>query len=201
MALPTRPLTVTVCDGDPLVSRTFGQLAADRGFEVGTPATNGAQLLDMLAVVHPSLVIVTNELPGIPGIEVLANLARLAAPPELVLVTSDERVRADAMAAGAFAVADRYDLGELEAAVDAVKELFETGERRKVTDRRSGRDRRQEQDWSKVISERRVGERRQGPRRSDEQTADDGWVDRRKEQDWSKVTVERRQPLPQRRGS
>jgi DNA-binding response OmpR family regulator len=190
-----------VCDSDPLVSRTFGQLAADRGFEVCTPAANGAQLLDLIDVVHPSLVIVSNELPGMSGLEVLTSVRRLDDGPELVLVTTDEGATAEAMAGGALAVADRYDLDQLEAAVDEAKVLFETGERRKVADRRSGQDRRQHQDWSKVISERRVEERRQGPRRTEEQTDESEWVERRQEQDWSQVTTERRQPLPQRRGS
>jgi DNA-binding NarL/FixJ family response regulator len=189
-----------VCDSDPLVSRTFGQLAADRGFDVCTPATNGAQLLDLIDVVHPSLVIVSNELPGMSGVEVLTIVQGLDDRPELVLVTTDEQATAEAMAAGALAVADRYDVSELAAAVDDAKVLLETGERRKVADRRSGLDRRQHQDWSKVISERRVAERRQGPRRAEESTGDE-WVDRRTEQDWNQVTTERRQPLPQRHSS
>jgi DNA-binding response OmpR family regulator len=198
MALPTRPLTVLVCDSDPFAARTFGQIAADRGFEVCTPAENGAQLLDLLTVVHPSLVIVTNELYGMSGMDVLDAVAHLDGGPEVILVTSDERARRDAEGL-ALAVADRYDVEELHAAINLAKHLFETGERRTKTDRRSGIDRRQHQDWSKVTKERRVEQRRKGPRRSDELGAEKPeWVDRRKEQDWSKVTVERRQALPQR---
>jgi DNA-binding response OmpR family regulator len=198
MALSTRPLTVLVCDSDPLVSRTFGQMAADQGFEVCTPAENGPQLLDLLNVLHPSLVIVTNELQGMTGTEVLQVIARVDDGPEGILVTSDERARNEARGL-ALAVADRYDVEELQAAINVAKHLFETGERRTRADRRSGIDRRQHQDWSKVTQERRVDQRRKGPRRADELDGDaQEWVDRRKEQDWSKVTVERRQALPQR---
>ena len=200
MALPTRPLTVLVCDSDPLVPRTFGQVAADRGFEVFNPAENGAQLLELMEITGPSLVIVTNELYGMTGMEVLENIARRTEGPEVILVTSDERARRDAVGAGALSVADRYDLDDLLLAIDGAKHLFETGERRVVADRRSGEDRRKVQDWSKVISERRMGERRQGPRRSEETTPEQRqWTERRQHQDWSKVTVERRQGLPQRR--
>jgi DNA-binding response OmpR family regulator len=198
MALSTRPLTVLVCDSDPLVSRTFGQVAADQGFEVCTPAENGAQLLDLLSVVHPSLVIVTNELHGMTGTEVLEVIAGTDGGPEVILVTSDERARDEAQGV-ALAVADRFDVEELQAAINLAKYLFETGERRTRADRRSGTDRRQQQDWSKVTHERRVEQRRKGPRRAEEVGGEpQEWVDRRKEQDWSKVTVERRQSLPQR---
>jgi CheY-like chemotaxis protein len=199
MALPTRPLTALVCDSDPLVARTFGQCATDQGFEVADPTEHGPRLLERVDVVHPSLVIVTNELIGMTGMEVLDLLVKIEDGPEVILVTSDERALREGVGAGALAVADRFDLEGLEQAIGDAKFLFETGERRKVSDRRLGGERRQVQDWSKVISERRVSERRRGPRRSDEASPDAAeWTERRQKQDWNQVTVERRQGLPQR---
>jgi DNA-binding NarL/FixJ family response regulator len=199
MALPTRPLTVSVCDSDPLVVQSFGQVAAGAGFEVLTSAEHGPHLLDLIRVFHPSLAIVTNELPGMTGPEIASAVVALDDHPEVIVVTSDERSRHDAFDAGAFAVVERFDVEGLEEAIANAKFLFLTGERRVAGDRRSGDDRRQQQDWSKVTRERRVEDRRKGPRRRDEQDGPDEFVERRQEQDWNQVTVERRQALPQRK--
>jgi len=200
MALPTRPLTVTVCDSDPMVVQTFGQLATDLGFQVLSPAANGPRLLDLIGVVHPSLALVTNELSGMTGPEIAAAIGTLDERPEVIVVTSDERSRHDAYDAGAFAVVERFDLEGLREAVASAKYLFLTGERRVAGDRRTGEDRREHQDWSKVTKERRVEERRKGARRTEEQPDEaDELVERREHQDWNQVTVERRQALPHRK--
>ena len=72
----------------------------------------------------------TNELPGMTGTEVASAVVALDERPEVIVVTSDERSRNDAFDAGALAVAERFDVEGLEAAIANAKFLFVTGERR-----------------------------------------------------------------------
>jgi hypothetical protein len=64
------------------------------------------------------------------------------------------------MQAGAFGVVYKTKLPELSGALRRVKEFITTADERDPDERRTGKDRRQHQDWNKVTSERRTHDRR-----------------------------------------
>jgi DNA-binding NarL/FixJ family response regulator len=205
MPLPSRPLTVVVCESDPIVRTALCGAAEEAGFEVLDTAENGSLLLHRLSFSHPSLVLLTNELHGMSGLEVVHDLHQLDDHPEAILISSDENVRNEAREYDVIGVPSRGDRDALERVLLDAKHLFETGERRSKTDRRSGEDRRKVQDWTKVTMERRSGEeRRKGTRRRedvDDGERREGSPDRRVEQDWHQVTRERRESNDRRDGS
>lgn len=204
MALPTRPLTAVVCDSDGVARAALSNETQKAGFEVLETADNGPRVLQLLEFLHPSLVVITNELFGMSGLEVVELISRMEDHPEAILISTDENVRNEAREFSVIGVPPRGDLDALERCVNDAKHLFETGERRSKHDRRSGVDRRQNQDWSKVTTERRSGEeRRKGARRSEEadvERRDDDKGDRREALDWRQVTLERRSGGDRRNG-
>jgi len=160
---------VLVCDGDELARRAFGRTAADHGLELVGEAQTAVEVLQMLTYLPAEVVVLTNELQGLTGIEVTPELA--AAGVRVVIVSSDSAALDSARRAGAFAAVPRGDLAAFERAIDAVSLERSEDDRRSGTDRRAGHDRRVAQEWGKVIRERRSGEdRRAGDRR--EQAAD-----------------------------
>ncbi len=170
MTLPTRALTALVCDGDPVT-----RAAKDAGFEVLEQADNAARALQLYPFHPASLVITSQELPGMSGLEALADFRRLDNPPEVIIITADTSIRQQGRDEGAFAVIERGDTEALSRALADARYLFETGERRRSSDRRSGEDRRKKQDWSKVTIERRSGvDRRQQNRRRARDRDNDG---------------------------
>jgi DNA-binding NtrC family response regulator len=173
MTLPTRPLTVLVCDGDPITRAAYARAAEAAGFEVLEHAENAARALQLYPFHPASLIITSQELPGMSGLEALGEFRRLDDPPEVMIITADMSIRDLGLADGAFAVIEWRDPDALNRALSEARHLFETGERRKRSDRRSGVDRRQKQDWTKVTIERRSGiDRRQQSRRRDGDVAE-----------------------------
>ncbi len=155
---------VLVCDGDELARRAFGRTATDHGLELVGEAQTAVEALQMLTYLPAEVVVLTNELQGLTGIEVTPELA--ASGVRVVIVSSDPAALESARRAGAFAAVPRGDLAAFEQAMDAVTLDRSEDDRRSGTDRRSGADRRVAQEWSKVIRERRSGEdRRAGDRR------------------------------------
>jgi len=157
---------ILLCDDDELELAALKRAATDAAFEVVDTASNGVELLQLAQVHQPDAALVRNELYGMSGVEVTADLVNLERRVEVVLLTNDVSLEPHGLAAGAFAVITRGDVDALERALGTLREWLSGGERRRGADRRSGADRRQAQDWSKVFSERRSGEdRRKGPRR------------------------------------
>lgn len=92
---------VLVVDDDVALSRALAINLKARGYDVATAAT-GKQALDVLARVHPDVVVLDLGLPDLDGIEVLHGIRGWNAVPVVVLsarTTSDEKV--DALDAGA----------------------------------------------------------------------------------------------------
>lgn len=173
MALPSRSLRALVCASDLVERRAMVAAATDAGFEILEEVDNAARAIQLAPLLRPTLVLLANELYGMLGVEAVAPLredpSEADLPPEILLVSADQGVRADAYAAGALVVVPRDDSAAMAEGLGDVRHLLETGERRGGADRRAGEDRRQVQDWSKVTRERRSGEdRRKGPRRTDE---------------------------------
>ena len=158
---------VLVIDGDDLARRAFGRTATNLGFEVAGEATTAIDGLRQLAYTPADVVIMTNELQGLSGVDVTAELTAMGK--RVIIVSLDSYALERARAEGAFAAVPRGDLGALERVLDRIGRVAVEGERRSGADRRAGDDRRVSQDWSKVIRERRSGlDRRLADRRSAE---------------------------------
>jgi DNA-binding NarL/FixJ family response regulator len=168
-----RPLTAIVCDPDPFTRGSTARIASEVGFDVLAEIAYSVEVAHNTAMVRPSLVVILHEQSGVSGLDAIGEIraAMPDAPPEVVLLTSDVAVRDRALERGAYGIALRTDPEMIERVLDEVRHLIETGERRVKSDRRSGGDRRQAQDWSKVTQERRSGQdRRKGLRREDDVT-------------------------------
>lgn len=80
--------------------------------------TEGAVLLALLQTAHPDLVILDWDLRGHTPVHLLAEVKRATPSPQVIVLGSDERVRQEALAAGADAFVVRGDLpGDLIAAI------------------------------------------------------------------------------------
>jgi DNA-binding NarL/FixJ family response regulator len=165
----TKPKRALICDGDDLLRRTLGELVAEVGFEVVGEAANVIQALQQLAGSRATLVVLTIESLVLNPMEIIAELRQGENPPEVIVVSPDEAARAHALAVGAFDLTVHGDARALMEAAAAVAGQLSTGERRTRPERRSGQERRQRQDWSKVISQRRSGDERRVTQRRDEQ--------------------------------
>ncbi len=167
-----RPLDAIICDPDAWSVRGIKPLVTAAGFEVVGEVGNAIEVIRLSELLHPALVILSLELGGISGLEAVHDLRRRAPvsstpgdeidPPEVIMISNDDAARAAAKEAGAFDLAVKGQAAMLERLLDEVRELIETGERRLATDRRSGDERREKQDWSKVTQERRDGTDRRG---------------------------------------
>ncbi|MFT5200674.1 MAG: DNA-binding NarL/FixJ family response regulator [Candidatus Aldehydirespiratoraceae bacterium] len=125
---------------------------------VADTAVNGEHLLRHF---EPEVVVVDNDLIGPSGWESIPGL-RAASPTTLaLLVVSEDWKPRDLGTSGAFAVVARSRLSELVTELGGV-DLLLAGKAESSTgsNRRTGRDRRLHQDWSKVGWERREDERR-----------------------------------------
>jgi DNA-binding NarL/FixJ family response regulator len=170
--MPERPLKVIICDIDPWSGRATRALVEAAGFQVLGDAPNAVEAIRLTQLLHPTFVLITLEQSGLSGLEALPDLLAGDDPPEVVLLASDDSARATAKKNGAFELAVKGETEMLERLLEEVRELLETGERRKSRDRRSGDERRQVQDWSKVTHERRSGtDRRGGLRREHDVTS------------------------------
>jgi CheY-like chemotaxis protein len=155
--------TFLVCDSDELGRRALTQVARDRGLTFVGEADTAVEALQMLKYLEVDVVVITNELQGLSGLEVVDEL--VAGGYRVVFVAADQPALERARAAGAFAAITRGDVQAFERAVAGIGTQVVPGDRRSGVDRRTNLDRRVTQDWSKVIRERRVSERRMADRR------------------------------------
>jgi DNA-binding NarL/FixJ family response regulator len=166
-------VNIVVCDPDELGTAALRDAAVRAGFEVVGEASNAIELLRMAEHLLPRAVIVENELAGLSGLEVAADLRHLASSPAIVLVTTHAELIDDAHEAGIFLAVPRGDGRALDDAMVKLHDFLLSGERRTGADRRSGTDRRRHQDWSQVFTQRRSGgDRRNGPRRRADRDGD-----------------------------
>jgi DNA-binding NarL/FixJ family response regulator len=169
------PLTAIIADFDLWVRRALGTSVIEAGFEVVAEAASIVDVLREAAYLHPALVVITQDAIGMNPLDILTELLDDGITPEVVLVTHDTSSRERAKSLGAYDVVDQGDPDALLAMLREIREIVETGERRRQGDRRSGEDRRVQQDWAKVTTQRRQGgERRKGPRRKDDLEPDAG---------------------------
>jgi DNA-binding NarL/FixJ family response regulator len=157
------PLTAVVCEGKPDLLSVFVQLTTEAGFEVVGAVDKAIDAIEMAKMLSPALMVVDQDLPYLSGLEALPQLRQVAPGVEVLLVTGDETLHDEAMRAGAFGIVYKTKLHELSGALRRVKEFIETADERDPAERRTGKDRRQRQDWNKVTSERRSGRDRRQP--------------------------------------
>jgi CheY-like chemotaxis protein len=80
---------VLVVDDDRALRHALATLLADAGYSV-VQAHDGAEALESLAAASADLMLLDLGLPGMSGLEVLARVRRLPAPPRVVVVTADD---------------------------------------------------------------------------------------------------------------
>src|SRR3954447_16343894 len=85
------PLRVLVVDDHPSFRSLASRLLTVGDFDVIGTTSNGTDALREVARLRPDVVLLDVLLPDIDGIEVAKRLARLAAPPIVVLVSSRTR--------------------------------------------------------------------------------------------------------------
>lgn len=158
-----------ICHPDQMGRTALEHLLEANGFSVAVEAEHAPGLLQALQFDSVHLAVVENALSGTLGMDIIEELVGTEPPTQVVLVTSDTSLRDEALGKGAWAIAPRGDTDAMERILAEVLHYLRTGERRGGADRRSGGERRVQQDWTKVTSERRSGDdRRRAERRSDD---------------------------------
>jgi DNA-binding NarL/FixJ family response regulator len=83
-------LTVLIVDDHPAFRASAGALLDAEGFTVIGEAADGAAALDAVTRLHPDVVLLDIQLPGIDGFAVAERLAATPSPPAVVLISSRE---------------------------------------------------------------------------------------------------------------
>jgi two-component system response regulator HydG len=94
---------VLVADDEPALRRSLARVLETRGMKVGV-AEDGEQALDYIERTPPDVALVDMMMPGAGGLEVLARVKAMGAPPEVILMTAfaDVDSAVAAMKAGAY---------------------------------------------------------------------------------------------------
>ena len=164
-------LRAIICEPDGWHLRALESLVTKAGFVVAAETKNAIETLRETEFIRPQLVVVANELEGLSGLEIIADLRAIDTPPEVILISTHDGARVAAKDAGAYELAVKGEADMLGRVLDEIYTLVVTGERRASRDRRVG-ERRKHQDWSKVTHERRSGtDRRGGLRREHDVTS------------------------------
>jgi len=82
------PWTVLIVDDHPGFRASARALLEADGFEVVGEAADGPSALEQARLLHPAVVLLDVQLPGMDGFAVAAQLAAEPAPPAVVLVSS-----------------------------------------------------------------------------------------------------------------
>jgi two-component system KDP operon response regulator KdpE len=113
-AFPRRAL---ICDDDPSIRRVVGGLLVAHGWEIVAEVDLATDAVRVAAISHPDLVILDVALMGMSGLEAIPAL-RAAQPGCVVIVFSSfDAARAEAIDAGADAVIDKADPARLDEAL------------------------------------------------------------------------------------
>ena len=148
--------TVLICSAQ---AGMFERLVAQSGYEVVGVAEMAVQAEQLAKHLEPDMIVVENELTGITGVEALPILHAASPQSQVVLVVADDWQPTNIGDIGAYAVLRRSRLTELGAELNALdrwlsEQAANLGDR---SENRKGRDRRKQQDWSKVGFEKRSG--------------------------------------------
>jgi CheY-like chemotaxis protein len=156
-------LTVLLCDVDPANRALTARAARVGGFDVAGETDHLPDALELARLTGPNLVVVTDEIPYAEGLGALRQFKESFPSTEVLLVTKDESIEGEARAAGAFGVLFRLKPDDYEGAFGRARTWLESADERPRAERRTGKDRRQREEWNKVTSERRSGSDRRHP--------------------------------------
>lgn len=132
------------------------------GYEIVGTAETGVNGEHLVAHLRPDVVVVENDLVGEPGWFAIPRLRAASPSTQVLLVVTEDWTPRDLGSTGAFAVVTRARLGELVEELDDLAGWITKAEATAgaADERRTGRDRRHRQDWTKVGWERRHATRR-----------------------------------------
>ncbi len=133
------------------------ELARHGRFEILNKAPNAVLTVDLASQLQPDVIILSDISQGTPGRHVLPDLARLAPHAKVIITVAEHEAIVVGSETGAHVIHD-YDLDALRTALDSTAEMLDHPEA--PPERRQQVERRVEQDWTKVFSERRVHVRR-----------------------------------------
>jgi hypothetical protein len=142
------------------------RLVVSAGYEIAgiaPTAVNGEMLLRHLVRQGRAadVVVVEHDLVGPTGWDSIPDLRAASPATQVLLVVNEDWTPRDLGSSGTFAVVTRSRLGELVTELDGVDRwIADQAGTASDDDRRTGRDRRVHQDWTKVGWERRVEQRR-----------------------------------------
>ncbi len=112
---PSLPVLV-VDDQAPFRMAAKAVVARMDGFDVVGEATNGEEAIEMASLLHPALVLMDINMPGINGVEATRRI--VAAEPDVVVVLCSTYTHADlppgAASSGARAYVNKEELGPAE---------------------------------------------------------------------------------------
>jgi DNA-binding NarL/FixJ family response regulator len=99
-----RPIRTLIVDDSPVALESLRLfLGTDKGCELAGSSQSGRQAVELAAALHPDLVLLDLQMPGIDGLEAARRIKLQTDPPLVLIVTvfNDDGCRAAAIAAGA----------------------------------------------------------------------------------------------------
>ena len=142
----------------------FERVVSDAGFTVVGAADTTLNGERLAAHFQPDIVVLDNDLPGEQDFAMLDRMRAVVPTARLVLVVSQHWSPSETSSLGAAAVIGRDDLPMLASALHDLEGTIDLTSATGQVERRSGRDRRVHQDWTKVGWERRAAIRRAADR-------------------------------------
>ena len=106
-----------VCDDDPRVRHVVAGLLAAHDYEVVAEVEMATDALRVAEISRPDVVVIDVALMGMSGIEAIPALRDLAPDVVIIVFSSFDSARAEALGAGAFRVIDKTDPGALDDAL------------------------------------------------------------------------------------
>jgi DNA-binding NarL/FixJ family response regulator len=149
--------TSAICASDDMVRQVIASAVRHAEFEIESETTAAADLVESIRYLTPDLIVLDNDLPWRSGIDVIPELYEAHPTSAILLVANDPGIRDHAVSVGAFGVVYKRELSEIEGALRRARTWLSDPELRKPGERRTGRDRRIQQDWNQVTTERRSG--------------------------------------------
>jgi DNA-binding NarL/FixJ family response regulator len=82
------PIRVLIVDDHPVVRTGLrGMFETDPGFDVAGEAGDGAAAVELVGSVHPDVVLMDLQMPGVGGVEAITRIRSLPSPPPVLVLT------------------------------------------------------------------------------------------------------------------
>jgi DNA-binding NarL/FixJ family response regulator len=111
---PVGGIRVLVVDDDPQVGSRLRELLTDFDHTVVGLASNGIQALVLIKTLHPEVVVTDLRMPGMSGLQLAAEVGKVADAPAVIIVSAydDPSLKEEASRAGAQAYVVKGAPGE-----------------------------------------------------------------------------------------